>query len=86
MINYQHLSKILTSFQDYGAAAENDDQEWLASKGITLLNYYGVGHTSQPNYVGAASGDNYGMDNGEYHSRVHAPAFPRACLMKPSCF
>ncbi|KAJ5994067.1 phosphoesterase-domain-containing protein [Penicillium sp. IBT 35674x] len=52
---------------DYGAAAENDDQEWLASKGITLLNYYGVGHTSQPNYVGAASGDNYGMDNDLFH-------------------
>ncbi|KAJ6088713.1 phosphoesterase-domain-containing protein [Penicillium sp. IBT 16267x] len=52
---------------DFTAAAEDDNQEWLASKGITLLNYYGVGHTSQPNYVAAASGDNYGMDNDLFH-------------------
>ncbi|KAJ6096401.1 phosphoesterase-domain-containing protein [Penicillium sp. IBT 16267x] len=48
---------------DYKSAAGNADQQWLASKGITLTNYYAVGHTSQPNYCAAASGDNYGMDN-----------------------
>ncbi|KAJ5211439.1 phosphoesterase-domain-containing protein [Penicillium cinerascens] len=52
---------------DYSSAAANADQQWLASKGITLTNYYGVGHTSQPNYVAAASGDNYGMDNDLFH-------------------
>lgn len=59
------MSKVLTSSQDYSNAAANADQQWLASKGITLTNFYGVGHTSQPNYCAAASGDNYGMDNGE---------------------
>lgn len=55
---------MLTLPQDYNSAAGNADQQWLASKGITLTNYYAVGHTSQPNYCAAASGDNYGMDNG----------------------
>ncbi|KAJ5760364.1 phosphoesterase-domain-containing protein [Penicillium odoratum] len=52
---------------DYSDAAGNADQQWLASKGITLTNYYAVGHTSQPNYCAAASGDNYGMDNDLFH-------------------
>jgi acid phosphatase len=52
--------------QDYHNAARDPNQKWLASKGITLTNYYGTGHPSQPNYIAAASGDNYGMDNGNY--------------------
>ncbi|KAJ5738517.1 phosphoesterase-domain-containing protein [Penicillium malachiteum] len=52
---------------DFGAAAENDDQKWLASKGIELTNYYGVGHTSQPNYIASVSGDTFGMDNDLFH-------------------
>ncbi|KAJ5539595.1 phosphoesterase-domain-containing protein [Penicillium frequentans] len=52
---------------DYNDAAGNADQQWLASQGITLTNYYAVGHTSQPNYCAAASGDNYGMDNDLFH-------------------
>lgn len=56
---------MLTYPQDYNDAAGNADQQWLASQGITLSNYYAVGHTSQPNYCAAASGDNYGMDNGQ---------------------
>ncbi|KAJ5113207.1 phosphoesterase family-domain-containing protein [Penicillium angulare] len=52
---------------DYDNAANDTNQQWLASKGITLTNYYGTGHPSQPNYVAAASGDNYGMDNDDFH-------------------
>ncbi|KAJ6038432.1 phosphoesterase-domain-containing protein [Penicillium canescens] len=52
---------------DYSAAAGDDDQQWLASNGISLTNYYGVGHPSEPNYCAAASGDNYGMDNDDFH-------------------
>ncbi|KAJ6032180.1 phosphoesterase-domain-containing protein [Penicillium herquei] len=52
---------------DYVNAANDTNQQWLASKGITLTNYYGTGHPSQPNYVAAASGDNYGMDNDDFH-------------------
>ncbi|KAJ5711414.1 phosphoesterase family-domain-containing protein [Penicillium malachiteum] len=52
---------------DYVNAANDTNQQWLASKGITLTNYYGTGHPSQPNYVASASGDNYGMDNDNFH-------------------
>ncbi|RAL07943.1 acid phosphatase PHOa [Aspergillus homomorphus CBS 101889] len=52
---------------DYDDAANDTNQQWLASKGITLTNYYGTGHPSQPNYIASASGDNFGMDNDDFH-------------------
>ena len=52
--------------QDYEAAAGDPNQQWLASQGITLTNYWGITHTSEPNYCAAASGDNYGMDNDNF--------------------
>lgn len=36
---------------------------WLAEKGITLTNYVGTTHPSEPNYVASIGGDNFGMDN-----------------------
>lgn len=55
-----------SALQDYSSAAGDPNQKWLASKGITLTNYFAVGHTSEPNYCAAASGDNYGMDNDQF--------------------
>lgn len=36
---------------------------WLASKGITLSNYFGVTHPSEPNYIASHGGDYFGMNN-----------------------
>lgn len=36
---------------------------WLASKGITLSNYFGVTHPSEPNYIASHGGDYFGMDD-----------------------
>lgn len=36
---------------------------WLAKKGITLENYFGLTHPSEPNYVASHGGDYFGMDN-----------------------
>lgn len=36
---------------------------WLAEQGITLENYFGVTHPSEPNYVASHGGDYFGMDN-----------------------
>lgn len=36
---------------------------WLASKGVTLSNYFGVTHPSEPNYVASHGGDYFGMNN-----------------------
>ncbi|KAL9621672.1 MAG: hypothetical protein Q9160_003925 [Pyrenula sp. 1 TL-2023] len=41
---------------------------YLASKGITLSNYFGVTHPSEPNYVAAIGGDNFGMDNDNFNA------------------
>ncbi|OJJ50500.1 hypothetical protein ASPZODRAFT_137660 [Penicilliopsis zonata CBS 506.65] len=52
---------------DFTHAERDSDQEWLAKQGILLTNYFGTGHTSEPNYCSAASGDSYGMDNDDFH-------------------
>lgn len=50
---------------DYDKAAGDPNLAWLAKKGITLTNYNGVTHPSEPNYVAAIGGDYFGMDNGK---------------------
>lgn len=40
---------------------------WLATKGITLENYFAVTHPSEPNYVASHGGDYFGMDNDKQH-------------------
>jgi len=47
---------------DYNMAIGDPNLAYLASKGITLSNYFGVTHPSEPNYVASVSGDNYGME------------------------
>ncbi|KAK1817890.1 hypothetical protein LTR12_007642, partial [Friedmanniomyces endolithicus] len=37
-------------------AAGDPNLAWLAQKGITLENYFGVTHPSEPNYVSAVGG------------------------------
>ena len=46
---------------DYDKAAGDPNLAWLAQQGITLSNYFGVTHPSEPNYVASISGDNFGM-------------------------
>ena len=52
---------------DYSAASGDADQQWLASQGITLTNYFATTHPSEPNYCAAAGGDNFGMDNDDFN-------------------
>ncbi|GAM88433.1 hypothetical protein ANO11243_064660 [Dothideomycetidae sp. 11243] len=53
---------------DFAAAKADPNLAWLASKGIALENYFGVTHPSEPNYVAAIGGDNFGMDNDAFNS------------------
>lgn len=39
----------------------------MAKEGILLTNYFAVTHPSEPNYCAAAAGDNFGMDNDDFH-------------------
>ena len=52
---------------DYDKAVGDPNLAWLAEKGITLSNYFGVTHPSQPNYVASIGGDNFGMDNDNFN-------------------
>jgi acid phosphatase len=36
--------------------------------GITLTNYWGTTHPSEPNYAASVAGDNFGMDNDDFHA------------------
>lgn len=36
---------------DYDKAEADPNLAWLAERGITLENYFGVTHPSEPNYV-----------------------------------
>ncbi|RAL64501.1 hypothetical protein DID88_001976 [Monilinia fructigena] len=52
--------------------ATNDPNfQWLATQGITLTNYWGVTHPSQPNYCAVVGGDTFGMDADKF---VQIPA------------
>lgn len=46
---------------DYTKAIADPNLAWLATQGITLSNYFGVTHPSEPNYCASIGGDNFGM-------------------------
>ncbi|KAH0018260.1 acid phosphatase phoa, partial [Aureobasidium melanogenum] len=52
---------------DFDKAASDPNLAWRATKGITLSNYNGVTHPSEPNYVASIGGDNFGMDNDDFN-------------------
>src|SRR5947208_17158562 len=58
--------QLLTCQQGYDSAAGDASQKHLASQGITLTNYWGVTHPSEPNYCAAAGGDYFGIDNDDF--------------------
>lgn len=39
----------------------------MAKEGILLTNYFAVTHPSEPNYCASAAGDEFGMDNDDWH-------------------
>ncbi|EGN92691.1 hypothetical protein SERLA73DRAFT_116988 [Serpula lacrymans var. lacrymans S7.3] len=46
---------------DFASAASQPVFQQLSEQGITLTSYYGVTHTSEPNYLAAAGGDFWGL-------------------------
>lgn len=53
----------LYSFRNHDSDIVTANLAWLATKGITLENYFAVTHPSEPNYVASHGGDYFGMDN-----------------------
>jgi hypothetical protein len=51
---------------DFDNAAGDSNLVWLASKGISVSNMFGVTHPSMPNYIAAVGGDTFGCDNDDF--------------------
>jgi len=64
---FQRFYQVWLENTDYSAALGDPNMQWLASQGITLSNYFATTHPSEPNYAAAAAGDNFGMDNDDFH-------------------
>ncbi|CAE7010119.1 Phosphoesterase-domain-containing protein [Pyrenophora teres f. teres] len=53
---FDRLAIIWLENTDYELAASDPNLVWLAKQGISLTNYYGLTHPSQPNYAASLSG------------------------------
>jgi hypothetical protein len=60
---FDRIAIIYFENENYDLALGDPNFAKLASKGITLSNYYSVTHPSQPNYMAGIAGDYFGMDN-----------------------
>ena len=60
---FDRIAIIWLENTDYAKAVGDPNLAALAAKGVTLSNYFGVTHPSEPNYVAAIGGDYFGMDN-----------------------
>lgn len=64
---FDRIAIIWLENTDYTMAAGDPNLAALAKKGITLSNYFGVTHPSEPNYCASLGGDNFGMDNDNFN-------------------
>lgn len=64
---FDRIAIIWLENTDYTMAVGDPNLAALAKQGITLSNYFGVTHPSEPNYAAAISGDNFGMDNDNFN-------------------
>ncbi|KAJ5085853.1 acid phosphatase [Penicillium argentinense] len=52
---------------DYNDSEADTNQQWLASQGILLTNFWALTHPSEPNYCASVGGDTFGMDNDNFN-------------------
>ncbi|KAI1434376.1 acid phosphatase phoa [Xylaria sp. CBS 124048] len=52
---------------DYSLAVNDPNLAWVAKQGVLLEGYCATTHPSEPNYVAAVGGDNFGMQNDDFH-------------------
>lgn len=64
---FDRIAIIWLENTDYDKAVGDPNLASLASKGVTLSNYFGVTHPSEPNYVASIGGEYFGMDNDNFN-------------------
>ncbi|CAO3576977.1 unnamed protein product [Absidia cylindrospora] len=65
---FDHILQVWFENQDFDVV--NDISSWtsLAKEGILLSNFNAITHPSEPNYVAAGGGSNFGIDNDDYYN------------------
>lgn len=64
---FDRIAIIWLENTDYDKAIGDPNLAALAKQGITLSNYFGVTHPSEPNYAASIGGDNFGMENDNFN-------------------
>ncbi|KAL9553289.1 hypothetical protein MBANPS3_003348 [Mucor bainieri] len=65
---FDHILQVWFENQDYSTIAKTAGFTNLLKEGILLTNFNAVTHPSEPNYVAAAGGDNFGINNDDYYN------------------
>ncbi|OCK73011.1 phosphoesterase-domain-containing protein [Lepidopterella palustris CBS 459.81] len=65
---FDRIIQIWLENTDYEKAFEDPNLQALAKQGISLTNYWGVTHPSEPNYAASVAGDYFGMENDDFIS------------------
>ncbi|RUS13080.1 hypothetical protein BC937DRAFT_86373, partial [Endogone sp. FLAS-F59071] len=65
---FDHIFIIFLENTDYSLAASTPELQAYMPQGVTLTNYYGVTHPSEPNYIATAGGDYFGLNDDSYHT------------------
>ncbi|KDE09355.1 hypothetical protein MVLG_00669 [Microbotryum lychnidis-dioicae p1A1 Lamole] len=66
--SFDRFIQIWLENTDFATAASSPTFQKLAGEGVTLTSYYGVTHPSEPNYIAAATGDFFGLDNDQFRA------------------
>lgn len=65
---FDHILQIWFENQDFDVVAKVPGFANLVKEGILLDNFNAVTHPSEPNYVAAAGGSNFGINNDDYYN------------------
>lgn len=65
---FDHILQIWFENQDYSTISKTAGFTNLLKHGILLDNFNAITHPSEPNYVAAAGGDNFGINNDDYYN------------------
>ncbi|CAO3581663.1 unnamed protein product [Absidia cylindrospora] len=65
---FDHILQVWFENQDFDVVNGISTWKTLAKEGILLDNFNAITHPSEPNYVAAAGGSNFGIDNDDYYN------------------
>ncbi|KAF5379721.1 hypothetical protein D9615_005695 [Tricholomella constricta] len=60
---FDRIIQVWLENTDFEAAHADPNLQALAKEGLTLSNYFGVTHPSEPNYVASVGGEYFGINN-----------------------